>query len=115
MKKQIQVKEKNKGGRPKKDIDPKIVYDLAKIHCTVEEMASILDCTRETLYKRFSDIMQKGFDDGKKCLRRKMFEIADKGNVPMMIWLSKQHLSMKDKQPDEVANTVINVKVVEAT
>lgn len=111
MKKQI--KEKNKGGRPKKEIDPKLVFDLSKIHCTVEEIGSIVGCTRETLYQRFSDTMRMGYDEGKKSLKRKMFEVALEGNTTMMVWLSKQYLGHKDKQPDEVPNTVINVNVKE--
>ena len=108
-----EIKPKNKGGRPKKDIDPNLVYDLAKIHCTKEEIATILGCSRETLYARFSDVLQKGDDDGKKSLKRKMHEVAMNGNVTMLIWLSKQRLGHKDRQPEEAPNTVINVQINE--
>lgn len=111
MKKEI--KEKNKGGRPKKEIDPKLVFDLARIHCTKEEIASIVGCHIDTLYARFSEVLQRGNDEGKMSMKRKMHDIAMRGNVQMLIWLSKQRLGYKDKQPDEVPNMVINVNVKE--
>ena len=91
---------KNKGGRPLKDINPEQVYDLAKIHCTKKEMAAVLKCNPDTLYVRFSDIIEKGYEEGKQCLRRKMFEVAYNGNVSMLIWLSKQHLGYREPEPE---------------
>jgi hypothetical protein len=97
------VKEKDKGGRPLKEIDAELVGKLASIHCTKREIASIVGCHIQTLdHDRFTDILQKGQDEGKMSLKRKMFEVALKGNCAMLIWLSKQHLGMRDKQPDEV-------------
>ena len=31
-------------------------------------------------------------------MRRKQFEVANNGSVPMLIWLGKQYLDQKDKQ-----------------
>ncbi len=109
----VHLKEKNKGGRPKKEIDPELVRSLAMIHCTKEEIASIVKCSRETLYARFSDVLREGDDQGKQSLKRKMHEIAMRGNVQMLIWLSKQRCGYKDKQPDELPNTVINVQITD--
>lgn len=108
-----EIKPKNKGGRPKKDIDPNLVYDLAKIHCTKEEIAIIVGCHVDTLYARFSDVLRKGDEEGKNSLKRKMYEVAMQGNVQMLIWLSKQRLGHKDRQPEEAPNTVINVQINE--
>lgn len=111
MEKQL---EKKKGaGRPKAQIDEKLLYDLAKIHCTKEEIASIMNCHRDTLYARYSDILQRGYDDGKRSLKRLQWQQAEKGNIQMLIWLGKQWLGQKDKAPDEVPNTIINVQVNE--
>ena len=109
MGKEIQVK--NKGGRPLKKIDAKLVFDLAMIHCTKQEIATIVGCHVDTLYERFSDVLHRGDQEGNRSLKRKMYEVAMKGNVSMLIWLAKQRLGHKDKQPDEVPNTVINVAV----
>lgn len=102
-----------KMGRPAKDLDPKLIKDLAMIHCTKEEIATIMGCNVDTLYANFSEIMREGDEEGKKSLKRKMHEIAMGGNVTMLIWLAKQRLGHRDRQPDEVASTVINVQVTE--
>jgi hypothetical protein len=62
---------------------------------------------------RISPILLKGYDEGKSSLKRKMFEIALKGNATMLIWLSKQYLGMRDKQPDEVSQVNYTVVVNE--
>jgi hypothetical protein len=105
--------EKKGPGRPKKDLDVDLIKKLASIHCTKEEIASVLGCHRDTLYARFSDILQQGDEEGKMSLKRKMHEVAMSGNVQMLIWLSKQRLGYKDRQPDEVAQTTFNVYVNE--
>ena len=83
--------------RPLKDIDAKQVELLAGCGCTVEEIAAKLDCTRETIYARFSDSLKKGRAVGKSSLRGKQFEMAMRGNVPMLIWLGKQMLNQRDQ------------------
>lgn len=83
--------------RPQKDIDPAKVELLAGCGCTVEEIAAKLDCSRDTLYERFSDNLKKGREAGKSSLRGKQFEMAMKGNVPMLIWLGKQLLGQRDQ------------------
>lgn len=112
MKKEI----KPKLGRPfdtKKKIDTNLLYELARIHCTKEEIANILGCHRDTIYANYSDILQRAADEGKSSLRRLQWKSAESGNVNMQIWLGKQWLGQKDKQPEELENTVINVKINE--
>lgn len=104
---------KNKGGRPKANVDPVLVYELATLHCTKQEIARIVGCSIETLYARFSEVMQDGEAVGKRSLRRLQWQQAEKGNVHMLIWLGKQLLNQKDRSPEEVANTIINVQVLE--
>lgn len=96
-------KEKDKGGRPFKEIDMEAVRKLSALHCTKQEIASFVGCHLDTLYhERFAEVLQKGADEGKISLKRKMYEVAMSGNAVMLIWLSKQHLGMRDKQPDEI-------------
>ena len=109
--KEKSVLAKERLGRPPVVVDEKLLFELAKIHCTKDEMANIIGCHRDTLYANFSDILQKGFDEGKRSLRRKQWELAEQGNIQMLIWLGKQWLGQKDKQPEEVASTTINVQV----
>ena len=89
---------KNKGGRPKKEIDYKLVERLAKIHCTQQEIADILDlslnkCTGDA---EFMVIYKKGISNAKMSLRRKQWQAVEKGNVGMMIWLGKQYLGQRE-------------------
>lgn len=105
---------KNKGGRPHKEVDIELIGKLAHIHCTKREIASIIGCDVDLLdAPRISPVLLKGFDEGKMSLKRKMFEVALKGNTAMLIWLSKQHLGYRDKQPDEVSQMNYTVVVHE--
>jgi hypothetical protein len=88
-------------GRPKKDIDSEQVLELAKLHCTIEEMSAVFNCDRKTLYNRFHDVIERGKEQGKMSLRRKQVEMALSGNVPMLIWLGKNYLGQTDKQEIE--------------
>lgn len=88
-------------GRPIKQIDLELLNDLAKIQCTYDEMAAILKVDKSTLLRRYATEITKGREEGKRSLRRKMFETAMQGNVTMMIWLSKQYLDHKDKVETE--------------
>lgn len=90
------TKPKNKPYR-KAPIDEVLLVNLAKIHCSLEEMASCLNCSVDTLTRRYADVIKRAQDEGKKGLRRKMFELALNGDKVMLIWLSKQHLGMSDK------------------
>lgn len=84
--------------RPPLEIDADTVEKLAAIHCTMEEIASVVGCSVDTLERRFADTIKRGKDVGKTSLRRRMWEAAQKGNITMMIWLSKQVLGFADKQ-----------------
>ena len=106
-----QARPKNKGGRPKKlVIDYQKLQKMCAIHCTGEECAALLDVDYDTLnrtlkedgYGGFTDYFKKYSAGGKMSLRRKQFEKASEGNIPMLIWLGKQYLGQKD-QVEEVA------------
>lgn len=91
--------------RPKINIDEREVYELAKIHCTNEEIAEFFQCSVDTITRRFADILTKGRADGKGRLRKHMWNNAAKGNATIQIWLSKQYLGMAEKQ--EILQTTV--------
>lgn len=101
--------EKRGKGQPKKILDEDMLFKMAADDCTVFEIASVLGCSRETIYANYSDTLRRGRDEGNCSLKRKMFEIAMSGNVTMLVWLSKQRLGYKDKQPDEATQVHFNV------
>lgn len=82
--------------RPKITIDENLVRSLAKIHCTMNEISSIVGCSVDTLERRFADIIKRGKDEGKASLRRLQWEAAQKGSNVMLIWLGKQILAQRD-------------------
>lgn len=84
-------------GRPKIEINERIVLGLAKILCTNEEIAAVVECHPDTLVDRFSDLLKKGREQGKASLRREQYRLAVKGNPTMLIWLGKNHLGQSDK------------------
>ena len=83
-------------GRPKKIINQRTLYGLAKIHCTYREMADILGCDPDTLHDRFSVLIQNGRAKGKMSLRRLQYAAAKRGHTGMLIWLGKQQLGQSE-------------------
>jgi hypothetical protein len=84
-------------GRPQKKIDPSQVQALAAIGCTVAEIAATLDCSKDTLERRFAAFIEKGRERMKMSLRRHQIKAAEKGNATMLIWLGKQYLGQRDR------------------
>lgn len=93
--------EVKKVGRPRLNIDPEQVKRLARLHCTMNEMASFFDCHIDTLRDNFSNEIAKGKAEGNISLRRKQWQTAvEKGNVVMLIWLGKQMLGQVNERID---------------
>ena len=88
---------KKKVGRPKKELDTKLIERLSSIFCTNEEIASVVECHADTLSDNFSEYLKKGRSRGKMSLRRMQWEKAQTGNTTMLIWLGKQMLGQKDR------------------
>ena len=88
-------------GRPKKELDIKVIANLSQIGCTQEEIGSVVGISARTLQRRFSDLVEENKNIGKASLRKRMWASALKGNPNMMIWLSKNYLGMKDRTVQE--------------
>lgn len=87
--------------RPRKVIDERQVEALASIMCTNAEIAAVLDCSTDTLERRFAAALEKGRLKGKQSIRRKQYQLAMNGNPTMLIWLGKQHLGQTERQEVE--------------
>ena len=87
-----------------KTVDRDLVYKLACIQCTPEEIAEVVGCSTTALKKRFGALLEKGKETGKQSLRRAMWEKAIGGDTRIQIFLSKQYLGMKDA-PEDTQNT----------
>lgn len=98
--------DKGEGGRPIVEIDWGLVDNMAAIHCTAEEIASMLGCCRDTLNNRckiehdmtFSAYLEIKKGAGKMSLRRRQWKAAEAGDRTMLVWLGKQWLGQSDKQ-----------------
>lgn len=93
-------------GRPRKPVDEKLISDLARIHCTVDEIASIAGVSRDTLDRNYAELIENGKRDGKASLRRVQYKAAVDGNPTMMIWLGKNLLQQSDKIEQKTETTV---------
>lgn len=99
---------KNKGGRPRFEIDYTKLDAMCAIHCTGEECAAILGVDYDTLNRALKRDKNGGFTEyfkqkganGKMSLRRKQYDQAMSGNSTMLIWLGKQWLNQSDKTED---------------
>lgn len=85
-------------GRPKLEVDHKIIFDLAKIHCTDEEIATLCKLSVDTLVKNFSEPLKAGREEGKASLRRHQIRLVEEQNsTSMAIWLGKCYLKQKEE------------------
>ena len=108
-------------GRPELPIDPEQVKSMAAIGCTMEEMATVLRCSVDTLERRFAETIAEHRDKGRMSLRRLQLRIAQghaaeyqkdqetgipvqvrpamPPNAQMAIHLGKHWLGQKDQGP----------------
>jgi hypothetical protein len=101
----------NVGGRPEIHIDTQKLFIAAQGFLPVEGLARLFDCSADTLYNKYFDILQKAREERKQSLLLVMWEKAlIHKDTTMMIWMSKQHLGFKDRQPEEAQ--IINFNVV---
>jgi len=101
-------------GRPRIEFEEKDwqkIQELCQIQCTQKEISGVMQCSEDTVERRirekynlsFADYYKNHSDVGKMSLRRAMFKSAlIKGNATMQIWLSKQHLGMRDNVTHEL-------------
>jgi hypothetical protein len=90
--------ERKGAGRPRIVLDEEQIKALAGIHCSLAEMAAVMDCSVSTLSRNYAEAIEKGRENGKASLKRKQFELAMKGDRVMLIWLGKQYLDQTEKK-----------------
>lgn len=98
VRKSAPVAPKRGRGRPFLNLDVEQIKALAKIHCTIPEIASVMGCSVDTLDRNYAECIKDAQREGKASLRRCQVKAAEDGNVTAMIWLGKQWLGQSDKQ-----------------
>lgn len=97
--------------RPQKPISWSDVEKLCGLQCTEEEIAQFLEISVDTLHRAckreyrisFAEYFRQKRGVGKISLRRSQWQLAQKGNAAMLIWLGKQYLDQRDKQSTELS------------
>ena len=84
-------------GRNKTVIPEEQVLELAKLHCTNQEMADFFDVKLQTFMDNFRDIITKGRIHTKQRLRKAQLDLAFKGDRTMLIWLGKNILGQSEQ------------------
>ena len=100
-----------KVGRPKKEIDYRVVRECSELFCSMEDIGNILGISRETLRKdeQFLCVYKEGRENAKKELHRCQWQSATRGNVTMQIWLGKNYLYQREPK-FEIEESVIDLK-----
>lgn len=93
--------DRRRPGRPEKVIDGDLVERLASEGSTDEEIAHVVDCSRDTLTRRFGDRLRAGRLSLTASLRRRQVQAAlnpgDKASPQMLRWLGIQLLGQREK------------------
>ena len=98
-------------GRPKKAIDSELLRSLARLGCTWDEIAAVLQIARGTFSarmkeKKYRDAYDRGIAEGNTSLRRAQYDSAVGGNATMMIWVGKNRLGQTDRVETHNETTV---------
>lgn len=87
-------------GRPSKKIDWDVFDKLCALQHTLIELAYYFNCSVDTIERNVKDAFGVTFAEyfaikrqkGLMSLRRKQFQLAEEGSIPMLIWLDKKYL-----------------------
>lgn len=90
-------------GRPRIEIQRKQFEGLCGIFCTLDEIASVLDCSPDTIERwckreygqNFADVFKSKSAAGRVSLRRTAFRQAQTSTA-MCIFLLKNYLGLRD-------------------
>lgn len=100
--------EKNKGGRPRKEIDDVQLRAVMRFKPTLADTAAFFDCGEDTMSLWIKNTYGLGFQEFREqnmvhtrfTLIRKAISMAEGGNVPMLIFALKNLCGWNDKPPD---------------
>lgn len=108
----VAEKPKTKLGRPRKVLDIELMEKLAYLNCTYEELASVANCSVDTIRREmkrnptFSDAVLKGKAEGNISLKRQLRQMALNGNIAALIFDLKNSCGYSDKNTTQVNHNV---------
>ena len=80
----------------RREIDTELVEKLAAVGLTTREISDITGVPTRTLEHKCADAMRIGRSKMAASIKRKQYEVAMSGSVPMLIWLGKIYLGQRD-------------------
>lgn len=92
--------------RPRKEIDARKVEQLATVGCPPDWIAAELDCSENTIKRRFGPLVKKGEMKGKTRIRSKLYQMSMQGNLGAAIFLAKAWCGMREPREDAVTVNV---------
>lgn len=79
--------------KPFLKLDEKLIEELAGLACTVEDIARICKCSKDTLERRYMENLELGRANTRMSIRREQYTVAmdkeHKSQATMLIWLGK--------------------------
>ncbi len=84
--------------RPPKEIDVEKLKEFLAVNMPVRRIAHFFNCTPETLYNKYRDLIIESNVDFEYQIRLAQLKAANELNPTMLIWLGKQVLGQSDEQ-----------------
>lgn len=98
---------------PRIILDEQKLKDLAQICCTVKEMASIMGCSEDVLYRNYATVIEAGREHAKSSVRRMLWKHANLGNTVALKYMV--HNVLKEKIDDGIDVRVIAKQISQMT
>jgi len=89
-------------GRNRADIDQLTVIKLARLHCTMTEIAEWFNVHESTIRRRFGQLIKQCQAETRARLRQEQIKQALNGNVTMLIFLGKVLLHQREDAAPEI-------------
>ncbi|MEK9770637.1 MAG: hypothetical protein VW683_17135, partial [Betaproteobacteria bacterium] len=99
-------------GRKAAKIDEEQVRALARLGCTWDEIADVIQVSRTTFgkylkqKKSLREAYERGLSEGDVSIRRAQYDAAMSGKSAMLIWLGKNRLNQTDRVETKTENEI---------
>jgi hypothetical protein len=97
-----EVKDAQYPGPDRKVIDQITVVKLARLHCTISEIAEWFDVHEATIRRRFGTLIKQCQAETRARLRQEQLKLAMSGNATMLIFLGKVMLHQREDAPADI-------------
>lgn len=97
-----EVKDPDCPGPDRKPIDQLTVIKLARLHCTITEIAEWFNVAESTIRRRFGTLIKQCQAETRARLRQEQLKLALSGNATMLIFLGKVMLHQREDAPADI-------------